>query len=289
MEMLRENGFKVPAFWSVVHEEGDEKEENPTPYEHTHAAFMWTETQKKEGARIFDVRDIHPNVQCKKSMRWMQTIFTKYHLGHKTKADGKKYFIKPIGIWQKLPDNFESDIWDAIALAGSMKAGCELIDAFPKSISDVKAIQGATKKRKLSEIEYDCDKPFEAAPEEWNPRKQSLVIQGVAGCGKTNWARNYFKGKGYEITELEDLKGVPENAEGLIFDDQEYANLKLQTQKMIADCTKSVRIRARHTNGEKPHLPAIFTCNTVTTCLDMSDTAVSRRCYVWNVDWEKIV
>lgn len=285
LELLETKGM-TPKYYSIVHEVGDENEDNPTPYAHTHVALMWLKAPEKAGADLFDIDEIHPNVQIRNSMRWMQHLFTTYHAGHKTKADGKKYFIAPIGLWQEGPPNWESDIWDAIAACKSLKEGCEMIDALPKSISDVKLIQGIGVKRKLAEVEEDCEAPFADPPADWNPKKQSLMIVGKPGCGKTNWARNYFAGSGAQINDLEDLKHVTQHATGLIFDDQEYANMKLVTQKMVTDVTQGASIRTRHSNSYKPHLPAIFTCNSMLTCLDLSDGAVARRVYVWEVDWD---
>ena len=62
------------------------EEDTATPYAHTHAAFIWEKKQQKQGA-VFDLNDIHPHVAIKPSLAWMKGIFTKYHLGHKTKAD----------------------------------------------------------------------------------------------------------------------------------------------------------------------------------------------------------
>lgn len=286
LHMLEEKGMK-PKYYSFVHENGDTEEENPTPYEHTHVALMWRKKQDRAGEDLFDYGDIHPNIQVKRSLRWMQHIFQMYHKGHKVKADGKKYHIEPVALWQAAPPNWEGDIWDAIAGCTSLKDGCEMIDAIPKSIADVKTIQGATVSRGLAKVEDDCEGPWAPAPPEWNPKKRSLVIVGVAGNGKTNWARHWFKDKAYEIDTVEDLKHVPQNAEGLIFDDQAYAKKARETQIKLADPTKGASIRARHNNAYKPHLPAIYTTNNLDELFDMTDRAIARRLHVWRVDWNE--
>ena len=61
----------------------------------THAAFIWETKQQKQG-NVFDLGEIHPHVAIKPSLSWMEGIFCKCHLGHKTKADGKKYYVKPV-------------------------------------------------------------------------------------------------------------------------------------------------------------------------------------------------
>jgi hypothetical protein len=281
---VNREGFDDFQYWSLVHEEGDVDEEGATPYKHTHFAAIWAKKQRKQGARLFDVGDIHPNVQTNKGLSWMEGIMTKYHLGHKTKKDGKKYYIEPIRLEQKLPPDWNGDIWDSIVGAPSLKAAAEIIDVRPKSLADIKLIRTEVHKRKFAEVEYDCDKPWVEPPSEWDPRKKSLVINGPTSIGKTNWAKNYFQGRGFEITELEDLKCVPEGTEGLIFDDQEYALFKTQTQKMVADCRKGCSIKCRHSNPWKPHLPAIFTTNNKDTLFDLSDDAICARIHIWEVE-----
>lgn len=277
--------FGAPKYYSIVHEVGDENEDCPTPYEHTHAAFIWEKKQQKQGARIFDIGDIHPHVQVKPSMSWMEGIFTKYHLGHKTKKDGKKYFIEPSKApEQVIPPSWSADIWDGILECKDLKSACEFADVRPKSISDVeKIMKSKGTKRPFSAIEFDCTQKYIDPPKEWDRLKQSLVIVGKAGAGKSNWVRNLFAGGCYEITEMEDLKSVPDDATGLLFDDQEYSNLKIQTQKNLTDVRTGRSVKARNVNGWKPHLPAVFTCNSLSTVLDLNDEAVKFRCYIWDV------
>ena len=85
---------------SSVHENGDEHEENPTPYAHTHV-FIWTKKRMEtESPRYFDFQETHPNVQNQRSFKWAKNIVMNYHKGHKTKKDGKKYDIEPVMLWQ---------------------------------------------------------------------------------------------------------------------------------------------------------------------------------------------
>lgn len=288
---LGTHAFDTPQYFSLVHEEGDDDEEHATPYQHTHVAIMWAQPQRKRGADIFDIisqddkkHGTHPHIQCNKGLKWMEHVMTRYHLGHKTKADGKKYFKPPIFLQQQLPQCWNNDIWDEIVAAKSLKDAALIIDAKPKSLSDIKLIRSEVHKRKFAEIESDCEKEWIEPPSDWNPKKQALVIEGTTQLGKTNWAKAHFGSRGFEITELEDLKSVPEGTTGLIFDDQEYAQHKIQTQKMVADVRKGCSIRCRHSNPWKPHLPAIFTTNNIDTLFRMDDEAIASRVYLWRVN-----
>jgi hypothetical protein len=175
-----------------------------------------------------------------------------------------------------------------VAECKTLKEAAEICEFRPKTLSDFKAIMGSGKKRKFSKVEFDCDKEFICAPEDWDPKKKTLIIWGDSGAGKSNWVRNYFGTGCYEVAEVEDLKDIPEDAAGILYDDQEYAKLKLQTQKSITDCRGGRSIKMRNVNGYKPHLPAIMTCNDLDTCVDLRCDAIVTRTYIWDVRGKKM-
>ena len=86
-----------------------------------------------------------------------------------------------------------------------------------------KSIGPATRKRDFAKVEDDCDKEWIKPPEDWNPKKKALVVVGDPGAGKTNWATAMFK-KPIKVTGIEDLKEIPEGCDGLVFDNQEFAD-----------------------------------------------------------------
>jgi hypothetical protein len=93
---------------SVVHEASDAE----APYAHTHLAWLWERAPNLHGARLMDVEcegtTIHPHAEHRKSIKWMQLVFTRYHAGHKLGATGKSTFVAPVaGPWQQLPPCFE--------------------------------------------------------------------------------------------------------------------------------------------------------------------------------------
>ena len=52
---------------------------------------------------------VHPNIESKKSVTWIERVFVQYHAGHKVGIDGKLSFVEPAaGPWQELPQSFES-------------------------------------------------------------------------------------------------------------------------------------------------------------------------------------
>ena len=96
LTLLREASSIPVLGTSIVHEENDAE----APYEHTHFAWLWERTPNLHGARLMDVLIegviVHPHAVHKKSLKWLQLIFTRYHHGHKVSASGKPAFAAPV-------------------------------------------------------------------------------------------------------------------------------------------------------------------------------------------------
>lgn len=285
LEHLKSVGGEFKMY-SIVHEVGDEDEDDATPYEHTHVFVWWNSKVDSKNVRIFDYNGVHPNIQTKRSIKWARTIYMDYHKGRKTKADGKKYFIEPVAIKQFGVDTwrFEEDQFKIAAAAPTLIDACLAVGVEIKSVSDVNQIRNARRKRGIAEVEEDCVEDWVPPPANWDRKKKSLILCGPPGIGKTNWAIAQFQ-KAYKITDHEDLKEIPEDVDGLVFDDQEYARMKMTFQKMIADVRTDSTVRCRHFNAYKPKLPAIFTTNTLANLFDMEADggALKSRAMVWEV------
>jgi len=249
--------------WSFVHENGDTDEENPTPYEHTHVAIAWEKNIDTTNVKAFDMGQVHPNIAPGGGMKWFRNLCMKYHRGHKTKKDGKKYFIEPVFINQEFIDDWrwEDDQWDLCVGAPSLQDACLELGIVPKSISDVKLIRSQSKKRKAAEMEDGLD-AADFKTIEWD-RKKALVFRGTAGIGKTNWAVSQFKSP-IIVTDIEDLRNLPVECDGLVFDEMlfDWPGIKKITQINVCDMAFERTIRMRHTNAKIPKgMPRIFCCN----------------------------
>lgn len=246
--------------FSIVHEVGDEDEDNPTPYEHTHVFWWWKKGYDSVNPRCFDIDGIHPHIKGNKGIQWAKTIVMKYHLGHKTKDNGKKYFIAPVALEQFGVEDwhFERDLLTAIVNAPDLYHACLAADIMPKSYGDMKLLR-SKKKRKFAEIEDDCD-PERFKKVKWN-RKKALVLKGNAASGKTNWAIHQFK-KPVKVEDLDGLKNLPDDCDGLVFDEMIFDKCARNTQVYLTDLAFERTIRARNTNATIPRgMPRIFTCN----------------------------
>ena len=88
----------------IVHEPSDAE----VPYPHTHFAWLWQRAPNLHGARLMDVEVdgcvIHPHAVQKKSLKWLQHVFQRYHVGTKSNAVGRPIFVAPVaGPWQFWP------------------------------------------------------------------------------------------------------------------------------------------------------------------------------------------
>ena len=183
-----------PVGTSIVHEASDAEH----PYAHTHFAWWWSEAPNLHGTALFDVVvdgvRIHPHAVHKKSWRWMQGVFTRYHFGFKTDAAGKPAFVAPVGgPWQVLPAGFEWDeaIVTEVSEAHDLIAGVHAAGVKVRSVHDVLLLQNA--KRPLP-FEHNFDRSsfcsLELPPAFVARQVGTLHIWGAPLLGKTEWNRS---------------------------------------------------------------------------------------------------
>lgn len=245
---------------SVVHELGDEDEDIPTPYAHTHVFVWWKTKFQTRDPRAWDIGDIHPNMKTDRAATWAKHICMKYHLGHKTKKDGKKYFKEPEWLHQEGIEEwkFEEELVDSIIAAPTLRDAILDAGIVPKSIADCKTLRMECK-RKRAEIEDECDRD-KFVEIDWD-RKRALVLQGPPGIGKTNWSLAQFENPSL-ICDLDDLKNLPTDCDGLVFDEMIFYNSSKKTQTYLCDMGFDRTIRTRNTNAVVPKgTPRIFCCN----------------------------
>ena len=121
---------------SIVHESSDAD----CPYDHTHFAWIWDRAVDLLGSRIMDVvlqpgaAPIHPNIETKKSIAWMQRVFTEYHHGVKAaepsaQKSARKVIAPVDGPWQRLPAQFEWQeyLTNQVAGATDLLAGVQAL------------------------------------------------------------------------------------------------------------------------------------------------------------------
>lgn len=270
--------------WSIVHEVGDEHEDCPTPYAHTHVAVEYLKQIDSTNMLAFDVEHegetIHPNIAVRKGLNWFKLVCTKYHKGHKTKADGKKYYIEPVWLEQHNCDffNFEGDQWEATAKAKTLLDALVLNEIAPKNLMEVIKWREicTSKKRAFAQVDRSSD-PARCKTIDWD-RNIALVCCGKSNIGKTAWAISQGKFP-LLISNIEDLADIPDETDLLVFDEMTFDHLKQIDQVHLLDTEFSRSIKIRWTKVKIPlHMPRIFCVNEYQTAFGMCpNEAIYRR------------
>lgn len=276
-----------PKLISFVHESADDE----NPYDHTHICVEWIKHFDTTNCRVFDFQGIHPHLLKVQGLEHKKCIVTKYHWkapkGPVTiELEDDKVKLCPLQVgcdkWM-----LEAEAWDIAAAAPSLKDACLALGVRPKTISEVEKVR-ATKKRKFTEpaegVEVSRFKPLD-----WN-RQKALVLRGPAGIGKTQWALAQFN-KPIMIEDLDELRDVPPDCDGLVFDEVQF-NLLAKAKKIaLTDWEMDRTVRIRHTVARIPrHTPKIFTCNEHEhTFGEDSHESVLRRIQTMDVDSDMIV
>ena len=243
-----------PTAYSFVHEIGAAKEENATPYEHTHAAVLHAKKLDCKDVKIWDWGDVHPHIKNRRSMPWIKYLFETYHQGNKVAKGGKKYFIAPVAIEQVTPPD-----WNPTAVTIKMAIEAPTVmDAFDvadvgiKSLGDVITVRRECAKSRKHKHDFDeeCSGTFVKKPKgmvDWDKSK-ALILLGDSGCGKTSWACKQFKNP-IMIGELIELKKFNwDGVDGLVLDEADFVNYKRKTQIFMTD-TKYRRFRSEFGSG----------------------------------------
>jgi len=275
--------------YSFVHELGDENEDKPTPYEHTHIFLEFTKCCDKTGTTLLDVADpddplqgesIHPHIDSVRSAIHKSHIVLKYHKGHKTKKDGTKYYIEPVWLLQYNCDEYEVQqaTWLAAAAAPSLMEGCIMLNIMPRGCADVALIQKDYRAQQQAAAptgpEAICSgSDFATFDGVLDDPAYSLIVCGNSGTGKTNWALGQSR-HAHLVTSVEDLRaGLPDGCDLIVFDDMDFSRLDKQDQLFLLDTAFPRTIKARYSNFKLPNIvhvngkptgtkiKRIFTCN----------------------------
>jgi len=106
--------------------------------------------------------------------------------------------------------------------------------------------------------------------------KRSLIIQGPAGCGKTNWAKLNCDKPALFVSHLDRLKDLkPDYHKSIIFDDLDFKHLPRTSQIHLVDRENPRDIHIRYRVAHIPSgIQKIFTSNEEPF---IRDDAIKRR------------
>ena len=252
--------------YSCVHEASDQE----APYNHTHFAWVWTKAVDLVGCDKMDVLyngvTVHPHILSKKSLPWMEGIFTRYHHGHKTDTDGKPKFVQPAGgPWQELPQAFEWTEYVAteVSEAPDLLAGVVQAGIRPKSVTDVRLLQ---KFKRPAPFEHDFPASSflpQALPQAYvNRVVGSLHIYGAINLGKTEWACAQFENPLY-VTSRDGLRAFrPHVHDGIVIDKMVFKAWTVTDCESLTDWTKPASVTCRYGDAQIPkNTPKIIVTN----------------------------
>jgi hypothetical protein len=261
---------------SVVHESSNAE----VPYDHTHLAWLWERAPNLHGARLFDIEFdgcvVHPHAVHKKSLRWLQHIFARYHHGHKTTATGKPAFVEPsAGPWQVLPPGFEwnDTILTEVSEASDLIEGAQLAGVGVRSLHDVMLLQQA-KRQRCFEHNFARDSFLQLAlPEAFTTRAAgTLHVWGAVRLGKSEWALAQFENPLY-VTERNDLLDFREGwHDGIVIDkltprERPPGGFTLSECERLTDFTLPASIKCLYRTARIPRgVPKIVVSNVQNEC-----------------------
>jgi hypothetical protein len=259
------SGIKVLGY-SCVHEASDRE----APYDHTHFAWMWVKAVDMVGCDRMDVLHngamVHPHILSKKSLAWMEGIFTRYHLGHKNDDEGKPKFVAPAGgPWQEVPQAFEwtEYIVTEVSEASDLLGGVLAAGIRPKSVSDIRLLQ-QHKRPALFDHNYPASSFLpQVLPQAYVTRVVgTLHIHGNIDLGKTDWACAQFSNPLY-ITSRDGLRAfLPLFHDGIVLDKMEFQDWKVTDCESLTDWTQPAEVSCRYGCAKIPkHTPKIIVTN----------------------------
>lgn len=114
----------------------------------------------------------------------------------------------------------------------------------------------------------------------WNDGWKTLILIGVAGCGKTTWAKRRVPKPALFVTHVDGLKSFRAGYHrSIIFDDVDFKHYPRTSQVHLVDFDNPRHIHCRHSVASIPaKVPKVFTANV--DPVDLGDPAIRRRCHV---------
>lgn len=234
---------------------------------HRHA-YVEFATRKEFGARSFDVRGFHPNIQSCRDVNASRdyvrkdgqfSIFGALSSCAVGGLDPRDYPDEEAWLRQclkdEIPYGYASRLWEL----------SQQDDTFT-------ILDGA-----VSDQDYDTRVVLELVVFQYDfTRQKSLVLEGPSGCGKTTWAKYHAPKPSLFVTHMDTLKKFrPTFHKSIIFDDMSFVHLPRESQIHIVDQENPRAIHVRYGTATIPANTAkIFTCN---QAIFGDDPAIRRR------------
>lgn len=231
---------------------------------HYHASIEFEEKYQTRDERFADLEGVHPNI-IKPGKGWLNYC----------KKDND--FIS----------NYEESVFKRARDADTWDEARDILWEDPKFMLQFgESAERNWKRRRIGDcLDVVYNGPSIRAPEEWNPAKQTLVIEGASGIGKTQWALDFGRRHGGYLKvghyqKLKEWRGQPV----IIFDDCDDSlnDQDVSTWISITETESTRDFRVLHGVVTIPPVIKIILTNGGLLPRDNRAGAVNRRIYNWS-------
>ena len=156
------------------------------------------------------------------------------------------------------------DTLQALPIHGNLAA--KMANRSIAGISKRNPMRRGKKKREHTELDDGLTREMFKKIELWptsaaTGRVQAVVGYGPTGIGKTNWALAQFE-RPLRITELDVLKDMPPDTDGIVFDDMLFDKCAKLQMKSLTDFDQPRNVRLRASTVQIPAgVKKIFLCS----------------------------
>lgn len=236
-------------------------------YDHTHFFIKLAKRFFTRNCRALDIDEVHPNIMFVKSIVHQRRIWA-YH--------------KKQGVYWQSEREPESNVFDVVKKAKSLKEAIEYAGIEIKSVSDICLIRAERTRPPDQACNHDPRSFIVKLP-----RHPVIFLWGPTGTGKTELALSRFVCPCF-VRDLDSLKWFdPEYHDGLVFDDIKFSpEITRERCIHILDHTCIAVVRIRYIIVTIPAgFPRIFTSNLPFEETFYPDAALRRRVEVVNIPY----
>lgn len=239
---------------------------------HYHA-FLRFQSRRELGSRFFDFRSFHPNVQACRNPSASINYVKKdgEYLEHGTNDSSDTPDIPNASDFQsessylaacvskKIPYGYAQRFW---TLANTSDAAYTIREGPSDSQYTSRVCN------QLRTFDFD-----------WEGVPKSLVLEGSAGCGKTEWAKYNLPKPILFVRHLDLLRHFnPSVHKSILFDDMDFNHLPRNTWIFLTDRENPQQVHVRYGVAQIPAMvPKCFTTNVPIFASRSQDNAIARR------------
>lgn len=264
-----------PLQWAIA------REEHKDGTLHLHALVGYGAKVNIRDERHWDFDGFHPHVEAVRS--------TKATLAYCQKEDPEPLIVgwKSCGPGKRGRDEGE---YLQLARDGDIEGAIQrFAEEYPKEYT-INKPRVEENLRSLATKPSEPDWPidaFQEAAEDWVPRSRALFLWGPSGYGKTQYAQALIGRGVYVIRHMDQLKAMPRDCPGVVFDDMSFLHWPRDAVIHLLDLEVDSGINVKHGCVVIPKgMPRIFTHNYDRDGVFPSDPAgaIDRRLFVVHVE-----